>query len=212
MTSVALLHRESELGHRLAETVAAAPGLTVLGSAGTMPALREVLAQEVPDLLLVDLMLPGAQVQSVLQELRHEVPDGRPRLLVLAVSADDPRVMAALRHGADSYFAHAHSLLSLPEAIEQLVRGESMITPQIARQLKSHFEAGGGAALPEADCRLLQWMAEGFLVSEVARALRVNAHAVGVRIRSLYRRLQADVRSQQDVREDAGLQGGPLFT
>jgi len=199
MPTVALLHRESELARRLAATIAEKPGLAVTGIAGTLPELRELLAREVPDLLLVDLMLPAPHVNGVLQALRRDGGDGTPKLLVLAVSADDPRVMDALRHGADSYFPHAHSLLSLPDAIEQLLRGESMITPQIARQLRAHFDAPAAAAtpLPDADRHLLQWIAEGFLVSEVARALRLNCHAVGVRIRALYRRLQTDVRAEQ---------------
>lgn len=197
MTTVALLHRDPVLGLRLAEAVAAAPGLEVSGVAGSLPALRELFARQLPDLLLLDLMLPAVHVNAVLFDLRCNGLDVAPKVLVLAVSADDPRVMEALRHGADSYFAHAHahSQLTLPEAIEQLVRGESTITPQIARQLKSHFDAHRDA-LADTDRRLLQWIAEGFLVSEVARALRLSAHTVGVRIRGLYRRLQSDLQAQ----------------
>jgi DNA-binding NarL/FixJ family response regulator len=200
MTTVALLHRDAALGRRLAETIADAPGLTVIGVAGSLPALRELFAQGMPDLLLVDLMLPAVQVNAVLSDLRRHDAQGGPELLVLAVSADDPRVMEALRHGAGSYFAHAHSTLTLPAAIEQLVRGESPITPQIARQLRSHFDAharADGPAITDMDRRLLQWIAEGFVISEVARALRLNAHAVGVRIRALYRCLQIDVRAEE---------------
>jgi DNA-binding NarL/FixJ family response regulator len=83
-------------------------------------------------------------------------------------------------------------MLSLPDAIEQLVGGEAMITPQIARQLKAHFEERGAA---DTDRRLLQWIAEGFLISEVASASQLSAHGVGVRIRNLYRQLQSDVRA-----------------
>jgi DNA-binding NarL/FixJ family response regulator len=197
MTTVALLHRDPVLGLRLAETVAAAPDLTVIGVAGSLPALRELLARDMPDLLLVDLMLPALHVHAVLSDLRLQGERG-PRLLVLAVSADDPRVMEALRHGADSYYAHAHSPLTLPAAVEQLAHGESNITPQIARQLKSHFDAHAGA-IGDTDRRLLQWIAEGFLISEVARALHLSAHAVGVRIRGLYRRLQTDVHAQESL-------------
>jgi DNA-binding NarL/FixJ family response regulator len=193
MTTVALLHRDPVLGVRLAEAVGAAPGLTVSGVAGSLPALRELFARHLPDLLLLDLMLPAVHVNAVLSDLRCNGIRAAPKVLVLAVSADDPRVMDALRHGADGYFAHAHPQLTLPEAIEQLVQGESTITPQIARQLKSHFDAHRDA-LADTDRRLLQWIAEGFLVSEVARALRLNAHAVGVRIRGLYQRLQSDLQ------------------
>ena len=201
MTSVALLHSDPSLGRRLADTIAAAPGFSVAGVAGNLPALRGLFAQAVPEVLLVDVMLPSAHVSAVLNDLRHNALEAAPRVLVLAVSADDPRVMDALRHGADGYFAHAHSLLSLPAAVEQLLRGESTMTPQIARQLKAHFETG---QLSDADRRLLQWTAEGFLIGEVARALQLSAHAVGLRIRALYRQLQAEVRARPLAQEMVG--------
>ena len=192
MNTVALLHSDLPLSRRLADTIAAAPGLEVSGVADSLPALRELLGRGMPDVLLVDLMLPAAHVNGVLHDLRHGGAQDAPKLLVLAVSADDPRVMDALCHGADSYFAHAASAQSLPDSIEALLRGESAITPDIARQLKAHFEDRG---IGDTDRRLLQWIAEGFLVSEVARALQWSAHSVGVRVRELYRQLQADVWS-----------------
>ncbi|HEV7913155.1 MAG TPA: hypothetical protein VGP22_05275, partial [Albitalea sp.] len=189
---------------RLAEAIAAAPGLQVSGVAARLPSLRELFAEAgVPDLLLVDLMLPPAHVKALLNDLRHNTRQKRPLLLVLAVSADDPRVMQALCDGADGYFAQAQAPQSLPAALQQLLSGESTMTPQIARQLKSHFEAmarDGAAAtrapgLCDADWRLLQWMAEGFLVTEVARGLQLSIHELGVRIRDLYRALQCDMRA-----------------
>ncbi|WP_280153136.1 hypothetical protein [Piscinibacter sp. XHJ-5] len=199
MSSVVLLHRDPQVGARLAQAIAATPGLVVGGVAGGLPALRELFAPGLPDALVVDLMLPPAHVKALLRDLRSNSRDGGPQVLVLAVSADDPRVMEALRDGADAYFAQADALLSLPETIEQLLRGESAMTPQIARQLKSHFETGPhhAPALAEADRRLLQWTAEGFLVAEVAGALQITVSGVGERMHELYRQLQRDLRDRK---------------
>jgi DNA-binding NarL/FixJ family response regulator len=199
MSSVVLLHRDPQVGVRLAQAIGARPGLAVTGVASGLPALRELFAHALPDVLVVDLMLPPAHVRAVLRDLRSPAREGGPQIMVLAVSADDPRVMAALRDGADGYFAQADAPQTLAEALEQLLRGESTMTPQIARQLKSHFDArahgaGASARLPEADQRLLQWTAEGFLVAEVARALQMSIGGVGMRMHALYRRLQRDLR------------------
>ena len=75
-----------------------------------------------------------------------------------------------------------------------------MMTPQIARELMRHFDSHGVASplrLNEADRRLLKWTAEGFLVSEVARGLRVESREVALRMRHIYRKLQFDVRAQR---------------
>ena len=195
MTTLALLHRDAEVGHRLGQTLAAALDVTVIGVAQGLPGLRELFTEAVPELLVVDLMLPPAHVKALLHDLRRHAPGGGPQVLVLAVSADDPRVMEALRDGADGYYAQADSPATLASTVEQLLRGESSMTPQIARQLRSHFDAAHrGTRLSDADQRLLQWMAEGFLIGEVARALQMSVHGAGVRIRDLYRVLQNDLR------------------
>ena len=190
MSTIALLHSDLEVAWPLAARIGAVPGLAVQGVARGLPQLRELLAQEVPDLLIVDLMLPAAHVRALLLELCRPLRYRRPQVLVLE----------ALKLGADGYFAHGPASPSLTESIEQILRGESAMTPQIAREVRSHLAAlgehdpreGGPSVLTDADWRLLQWTAEGFLTSEIARALQLSAHAVGLRIRHIYRLLQGE--------------------
>jgi DNA-binding NarL/FixJ family response regulator len=195
MSTVLLLHGDANVGQSLVATIGAAQGLTVLGAVTSVAQAREALARETPDLLIVDLLKPGGNLHALLQGLRASGCDGRPQLLVLSASVDDPRLIEALRHGADGYFTPGRPAL-LIAAIEQLLRGESTMTPQIARELISHFDAATASLrLNESDRLLLQWTAEGYLVSEVARGLLLNPHAVGLRMRDIYRKLQFDVRA-----------------
>jgi two-component system nitrate/nitrite response regulator NarL len=207
MSTVVLLHADREVATRLAGTIAAEPGLEVGGVAHNLPGLRDVFAPGLPDLLVVDLMLPPSHLRSLLISLRGSGQFGRPVVLALTVAADDARLMEALRHGADGYFVQVHADGSLARTITQLLQGESTMSPQIARQVKAHFDArgwhdtafGGDPANPlrlnQADELLLQWTAEGYLVNEVARGLQMSVQAVGVRMRNIYRKLQFDLRS-----------------
>jgi DNA-binding NarL/FixJ family response regulator len=207
MTSVVLLHADHVLAHRLASTIAAAPGFEVRGVANSVPGLRELFAPGLPDVLIVDLMLRTSHVRALLQSLRGHGQSGRPLILALTMATDDARLIDALRHGADGYFVHARSAQSLPAAMHQLINGESTMSPQIARQVRAEFEERGWAdsgfgdsglqnpvRLSESDQWLLQWTAEGYLVGEVARGLQVSAEAVGVRMRTIYRKWQFDSR------------------
>jgi DNA-binding NarL/FixJ family response regulator len=208
MSSVVLMHADVKLAHRLREEVSVAPGLEVTAVADSLPTLREAFRDGLPDLLIVDLMLPPTHLKSLLQSLRGQGSFGQPLILALAVSVDDARLMDALCHGADGYYAHARPTLTLAAAIEQLMRGESSMSPQIARQVRKHFDGTEWALsdfvatdnhnpvhLTETDRLLLQWTAEGYLPSEVARGLQLTVQAVGVRIRNIYRKLQFDLRS-----------------
>lgn len=207
MGTVVLMHADVKLAHRLREEIGAMPGLEVTGVADNLPSLREAFRQGLPDLLVVDLMLPPSHLRSLLQSLRGQGSFGKPLILALAVAVDDARLMDALRHGADGYYAHARPTVSLATAIEQLMRGESSMSPQIARQVKKHFDGMPWAhsdfvtdtqnplRLTETDRLLLQWTAEGYLPNEVARGLQLTPQAVGVRIRNVYRKLQFDLRA-----------------
>ena len=207
MGSVVLMHADLKLAQGLRDEIAVSPDLQVTALADSLPSLREAFRNGLPDLLIVDLMLPPTHLKSLLQSLRGQGSFGQPLILALALSVDDARLMDALRHGADGYYAHARPTVSLVAAIEQLMRGESSMSPQIARQVKKHFDGNewalsGFAAddpnpmrLTETDRLLLQWTAEGYLPNEVARGLQLTAAAVGVRIRNIYRKLQFDLRS-----------------
>lgn len=209
MSTVVLMHADVKLAHRLQDVIAAVPGLEVTGVADSLPSLREAFRPGLPDLLIVDLMLPPTHLKSLFQSLRGQGHPGKPLILALAVSVDDARLMDALRHGADGYYAHASPTVPLVTAIEQLMNGESTMSPQIARQVKTHFngmawadsdlvgESSNLLRLTETDRLLLQWTAEGYLVNEVARGLRITPKMVGVRIRNIYRKLQFDLRAAE---------------
>jgi DNA-binding NarL/FixJ family response regulator len=208
MATVVLLHTDREVGRRIGETLASVPQYQLAGVADSLGALRDVFARGLPDVLVVDLMLRPDHVRALLQSLRGNGQFGRPLILALAMAADDPRLIEALRHGADGYFVHTRSAESLPAAIEQLIHGESTMSPQVARLVKAQLDAkgwhetvfGGDTQNPwrltEADQLLLQWTSEGYLVNEVARGLQISVGAVGVRMRHIYRKLQFDCRAK----------------
>ncbi len=197
MSTVVLLHADANVGLSLAATIAAAAGLTMLATLTSVSEACATLARNKPDLVIADLLKPGGNLHTLLHGLRAGHGHDRPQLLVLSASVDDPRLMEAMRHGADGYFAPGRPAV-LIGAIEQLLRGESTMTPQIARELIKHFDAATTSLrLNDADRRLLQWTAEGYLVGEVARGLQVSPNVVGLRMRHIYRKLQFDVRAQR---------------
>jgi DNA-binding NarL/FixJ family response regulator len=197
MNTVLLLHGAATVGESLAATIGAADGLQLLASVTSVAQARDLLARETPDLLIADLLRPGGNLHALLQSLRAGNGDAGPQVLVLGASIDDPRLLEAMRHGADGYFMPGRPAL-LIAAIRQVLRGESSMTPQIARDVMAHFDAATTPLrLNDADRSLLQWTAEGYLVNEVARGLRLTPQAVALRMRAIYRKLQFDVRAQR---------------
>lgn len=208
MSTILLLQRSPQVAQRLQELISPSPGLTVIGVAETIAQARRSLAQEVPDLLIADLRLTDGPVTTLLRELRGDGYYGNPQCLMLAMSIEDPLLLEAMRVGADSYFMQGRASAALLAAISLVLCGESAMSRTIARQVLAHFGPDGGRRAPtidgfgvphrqqltDAEQRMLEGIADGQTLHQVAQSLQLTPHGAGVRLRGIYRKLQADLR------------------
>lgn len=205
MVRLFLLLNDPVIAARVRSTLDAVPGMQVVGWVHALEPARAQIAQLKPDLVLADLQLADGPLASVLRALGDDPRYGRPRVLVGAMSLGDPLLYDALGRGADGYFLQGRSSEVLLEAIRQALAGEAAMAPEIARRIKAHFDAHAwdptdfvGESLnplhPDATERLLlQWIADGYLVHEIARQFKMTPAEVNRRIRTLYRKLQYDL-------------------
>lgn len=199
MPSILLLQPDVRVAARLRALIEDAPGFEVVACVRTIAEAATATARFGPDLIVTDLQLPGGPIYRAIDRF------GGARVLVIAPSSDDPRLLQALRAGADGFFTPGRSL-SLLAAIDQVLHGEATMTPQIARLLRRHFDDSGRddyigdwhnpLSLSERERMLLQWTSEGFLPGEIARGLQQTVRGVGVGVRTIYRKLQLDTRSE----------------
>jgi DNA-binding NarL/FixJ family response regulator len=207
MPRILLLQNDPVVGERMRSVITAMPGLEVTGLTNTLAQAIRSVQMAPPDLLLADLHLSSTEFVSLLAELCGHAREGRPQVLVVALTLDDPALMEAIGHGADGYFIHGGSTEALRAAIQQVLAGESPMAPPIARRVKAHFGSpawnGRGFGVPtrdalrltDAQVRMLDRICDGYLVHEIARAMQTTPHDVGLGIRTLYRKLQFDLRA-----------------
>lgn len=207
MPSVVLLQRDHEASPRLRALIDATETFWVCDEVHTVEQARRVMRQSRPDILITDLRVQDGEVEPLLGELRRDAHTQGPHVLVTMVSHDDALLLEALRAGADGYWVHTKTHEALIGALEQLWRGESPISPSIARQLLSHFrkpaarrydtmtEALDPLVLTGVEQEILQWVAQGYLVDEIAQQWHASVHSVACGIRRVYNKLQFDQRA-----------------
>jgi DNA-binding NarL/FixJ family response regulator len=207
MSRIFLLLNDPLVAGRMRSVIDAAPGLEVVGWVNTLAQARLQLGQAKAALVLADLQLADGWLTSFLPELTGESRHGRPKVLAAALSLDDSQLLEALCHGADGYFVQGRTSEALILAIQLALAGEAAMAPEIARQVKAHFDAldwdptdfVGESLNPlhpsDTERLLLQWVAEGYLPHEIARHLKITPNQVGRCIRTLYRKLQYDLRA-----------------
>lgn len=146
MLKVYLVEDDPLVAQHVRDTLNEAPGIRCVGHASRLAAARIELPQCRPDVLLSDLGLPDGDGTELIGELSHAPAiDGvwHPHILVFSVFGDETRVIQAIEAGADGYFLKGCTSEELVRAVQQAARGESPISPAIARHLLKRFREDG---------------------------------------------------------------------
>jgi DNA-binding NarL/FixJ family response regulator len=168
-------------------------GVEVVGEAGDVETAVAVIAETAPDVVLLDVHLPGGGGTEVLRRIRA---DG-PRFLALSVSDAAEDVIAVVRGGARGYVTKAISGDELTEAILRVSTGDAVFSPRLAGFVLDAFTASG---IPPADPELdsltnrerdvLRLIARGYAYKEIARELFISVKTVESHVSSVLRKLQ----------------------
>lgn len=226
MLKVYLVEDDPLVSQHVRDALDSAPGLRCVGHADRLAKARVELPQSRPDVLLSDLGLPDGDGTELIAELSHAPAiDGvwHPHILVFSVFGDEGRVIQAIEAGADGYFLKGCTAAELVSAVEQAARGESPISPAIARHLLKRFrDAGysdtqfrdsdlgdGDEARSEQDVtagehEVLRLVAQGYVSEEIAEKLLLTPHAVAIKVRSVYRKLQLGHRARASASARSG--------
>jgi DNA-binding NarL/FixJ family response regulator len=180
------------------------PGLALAAEVGDGEAAIEACRRLRPDVVVLDLTLPGeVQGFDVARALRAEgIPS---RILVLTGRSEDEAVFEAIRLGADGYMEKTAGVRFIAEALLRVGAGERVFTPQqeriaiselgrLARQARE--SSGLRASLTERELEILDLLARGVTVKQVATRLALSPRTVETHIAKLYRKLGVKNRVQ----------------
>jgi NarL family two-component system response regulator LiaR len=175
------------------------PGMELVGEARDgQEAVLQARSLE-PDVILMDLVMPGKSGIEAIREIRGENPEAR--ILVLTSFSDDDQVFSAVKAGALGYLLKDSSPQELLEAIRCVYRGESSLHPAVARKLMLGYrqdqKAGPDvAALTEREIDVLKLVARGLTNQAIAQRLRVSEGTVRFHVGNVLGKLGLENRTQ----------------
>ena len=161
------------------------PRMAVVGEAGDGREAVALVRATNPDLVLMDLRMPGGDGVSAIRELRA-TDSTRPRILVLTTYDTDRDIHAAIDAGADGYLLKATSRTELVDAVVRAAAGQSVLAASAARSL---VERNRTATLTERELQVLAAIARGGTNQEVARELLVSEATVKTHLLHVYPKL-----------------------
>jgi DNA-binding NarL/FixJ family response regulator len=174
-------------------------GYRCAGSFRTMEDALQRIESDLPDVVLLDIGLPGMNGIEGVTVLKQKYPE----VLVLmnTVFEDDERIFDALCAGASGYLLKKMAPAQILDCVKQAMAGGAPMSPEVARRVIGLFRQlrpSGKAAydLTPHEVRLLQLLAEGHSYKSAAEQLRVTAKTVSFHLQKIYEKLQVHSKSE----------------
>ena len=207
---VAVVDDNPRFCKRMRTVLSADPGIEFVGEAANGRAAVDLAVRRRPDVMLMDLHMPGWSGVDATHEILRELPETR--VLFLSATTDDERVTEALLAGASGYVLKSAPARALLAAVEAVHGGETYLSPQIAtllmRRWREHEAAAptGRPAAPEStllsarELDVLRLLADGRENTEIAGQLGISLNTVKGHVRAILEKLGAENRTAAAVK------------
>lgn len=180
-----------------------APEMECTGVYGNAEQAEREIPLDPPDVVLMDINLPGASGIECVKKLKQAHP--KIQFVMLTTYDDTEMIFNALRAGASGYLLKRAAPEELLAAIPAVHAGGSPMTMEIARRVVSHFHeirkpVMDGEPLSAREREVLDLLAEGLPYKQIADRLGISPHTVHNHLRKIYGKLQVQSRTEAVVK------------
>ena len=197
--TISIVEDEKWMRNNLSRVITENPEFRLLGCYATAEEALENIANEQPDVVLLDINLPGMDGVECLRRIRMVLPNVQ--CLMLTVFEEGDKIFNSLRAGATGYLLKETSTDELLEAIHQVRGGGSPMSASIARKVVnyfSHMESGTSdtEGLSRREKEVLELLAMGASYKEIASQLSLSLDTIRMNTRHIYTKLHVHSRGE----------------
>lgn len=175
-----------------------APARAFANAESMLTALNATIATDKPEVMLLDVGLPGRSGLDIIREVHEVVPDCR--VIILTVFEDEAKISQAISEGACGYLLKTARADDVASAILEAYEGGSPMSPKVASSVVKLLAnltrpATSPVALSPRERELLALLVEGLTAKEIADRLKVSIHTTGTHTRNLFTKLEVHSRA-----------------
>ncbi len=176
------------------------PDIEVVGEADGAATLFSSLDSTKPNVILLDIRMPGPSGIEITQRLKREHPEIK--IIVLSTYDDDEFLLGALRAGAEGYLLKSASAQVLASAIRQVGQGERLLSPALVTKMMREFEelskekSRADSGLTEQELQVLRMIAAGATNKEIAEKLYWSEVTVKRKVQDILEKMGVANRAQ----------------
>ncbi|MFL5806810.1 MAG: response regulator [Roseiflexaceae bacterium] len=202
MTTIVLADDHALIREGLRAVLDSEPGYAVVGETADGLAAVDLVARLQPDVLIVDLMLPGLSGLEVIHRVRRRVP--QTHIVALSMHANESYVLAALRNGAAGYVLKDAGSTEIIQAVREVVAGRRYLSPPLSQYaLEVYIQKAKGLPLDSYEMlttrerEVLHLAAQSYTTAAIAARLALSPRTVETHRANLMRKL--GLRTQTDL-------------
>ncbi len=178
----------------LRQLLGAEPGFEILAEAGDLDAARRYVRGHHPDVLVLDVNLPGGSSITKIPEIREESPDTA--IVVLTMQNEPAYARQALSAGALGYVLKEAAETELVEAVRRAAVGDTFLNPRLGARVAAEPPPGPPDGLSEREVEVLRMIALGYTNAEIAEQLYLSVRTVETHRAHIQQKLRLGSRAE----------------
>ena len=197
--NVSIVEDSDTLRVTLARVISRAEGFRCVSQYPSAEAALEGLPNDKPEVVLMDINLPGINGVECVRKLKQLLP--QTQVIMLTAYEDTENIFNSLAAGAAGYLLKRTKTAELLEGIQDVLKGGSPMTAHIARKVVQSFQQSAASSQPTENLspreqEVLDCLSQGFLYKEIAEKLGISYETVHTYIRRIYEKLQVRTRTE----------------
>lgn len=191
---VAIIEDEDEIRQLMKLIIDGSPGYSCKQSYNACEDAIDALVDEAPDVVLMDIDLPGMSGIEGVKIMKEKMPDTD--FLMLTVQDDDESIFNSVCVGATGYLLKDTPPTEILKAIDEVHNGGSPMSASIARRIVSSFKSETSSVLSDREVEILRHLCNGENYKVIADKLNISGHTVRSHFKNIYKKLQVSSRAE----------------
>jgi DNA-binding NarL/FixJ family response regulator len=199
MITISIVDDDRKLRESITKFIEGSQGLRCVSSYGNAAAALQHLPDEKPDVVLMDINMPGMNGIECVERLKARMPEVQ--IVMLTIYEDTEKIFKALSAGANGYLLKRMDPAKLLEAIREVHAGGSAMSSSIARKVVASFQKAAPVTQPEIhlsprEQTVLDCLAKGLTYKQIADQLEISIDTIRTYLRRIYDKLHVQSRTE----------------
>ncbi|MCK6543396.1 response regulator transcription factor [bacterium] len=198
MIRIAMIEDDAEIRQNVTAFLKKDNRFTITTSAGSVEEDLEAFKTHTPDILILDIGLPGMSGLSAIRLFREKFPDTD--IVMFTVHDDPARIFEALCNGASGYLIKNTPFADIARSLDELHNGGAPMSPQIARKVIQHFYPAPSqkpqSTLSDKEKEVVVGLVDGLSYKMIADRMDVTIETIRSHIKNIYRKLHVHSKAE----------------